>query len=248
MQADVFETMRLAALAATNRKDGHFLRAIFERHKGSSPGLSSAQILVDALHDAGAPYVPVDSSEAGQHFARLAVTNHGYLTFDEFRRAVEQPDSLEAWLDEEATFKLGALAPALRAAVKIHQASSPQECIADPALAPLLAFSEMDEGTIASAIDSSIEAIKKQLLARQSSLRRIFQSKARAHAKRDEFECGQMQVGTIHDFYEGLQGRVGKCKYSLPQACRVSGFAPNSHNRQARPPSIFSKACTKSTA
>jgi hypothetical protein len=133
------------------------------------------------------------------------------LTFDEFKRAVEEPDPLEAWLDQEPTFKLGCLAPALRIAIQAHQASISQECVPDPALDPLLILSELDDEAATSAVDASLQAIKKQLLSKQRTLRHLFRSKSRALAKRSEFVFGQMQVGTIRDFYLGLQGRVGKC-------------------------------------
>lgn len=208
MPAPVFETMRQAALAASQRKDCNFLRSIFDQQRGHSPTLTSAEMFRHALDAAAAPCVP-DSSQSAQHFARFASSIEGHVIFNDFKRAVEQPDALETWLDEESSMKLGALAPALRSAIQMHEASVGCENFADPALAPLLAFSEMDEGTLAMAIDASLEAIKKQLISRQCTLRRIFLSKALAIAKRDEFVCGQMEVGTIQDFYDGLQGRVG---------------------------------------
>ena len=214
MQDLVFESMRLAALTATKRKDHDFLLAVFDYHKGDCPGLSSPQQFRDALAAAAAPCIPVNMSEASQHFSRFAVTNHPFLTFDEFKRAVEQSDTLEAWLDEDATLKLGCLAPALHAAIQAHQVSNPQEpkeSVTDAALAPLLTLIDIEEDTLVAAVDASVEAIKQLLLSRQLSLRRILQSRSRAQQKRSEFECVQMQVGKIHDFYEGLQRCVGTC-------------------------------------
>lgn len=224
MAAEVFESMRHAALAATKRKDDPFLRAVFNQHKDAFPGLSSPQKFRDALAAVAAPCVPADSLEASQRFARLAVSNYSYLTFEEFKRAVEEPDSLEAWLDEEPTFKLGFLAPALRTAIQANQATIPPASVADAALLPLLAVSLLDEGAAILAVEASLEAIQKQLCSKLLSLRRIFQSKCQAQAKCSEFVCGQMQVGTVQDFYLGLQGRVGMCmlRFSLLQA----GFSP----------------------
>jgi hypothetical protein len=221
MAAEVFESMRHSALAATKRKDDMFLRAVFNQHKDAFPGLSCPQKFRDALAAVAAPRVPADSLEASQRFARLAISNHSYLTFEEFKRAVEEPDSLEAWLDEEPTFKLGCLAPALRTAIQASKASMPlpPASVADAALRPLLALSLLDESAAILAVEASLEAIQKQLCSKLLSLRRIFQSKSQAQARRSEFVCGQMQVGTVQDFYVGLQGRVGMCMlcFSLPQ-------------------------------
>lgn len=190
------------------------MRAIFDQFKVCS-GLTSAEVFRDALDAAGAPCVPVDLPQAAQHFAQFSSSNQDYVTFEEFKRAVGRPDSLETWLDEEASFKLGAFAPALRAAIQMQQVSVPLQSCPDAALAPLLVFSDMDEGTLSMAIDASLEAIKKQLISRQRSLRLLLQSKARAHAKRDEFVSGQMEVGTIQNFYDGLQGRVGWLPFTV---------------------------------
>jgi hypothetical protein len=214
MQNAAFETMQRAALAAAQRQQSEHLRAIFDQFKVCS-GLSSAEGFMDALDAAGAPCVPVNLAQAAQYFAQFSSSNQDYVTFEEFKRAVAQPDSLEKWLNEEASFKLGAFAPALRAAIQMQQVSVPLHSCPDPALAPLLAFGDMDEETVSMAIDASLEAIKKQLISRQSSLRLLIQSKARAEAKRDEFVSGQMEVGTIQNFYDGLQGRVGWLPFTV---------------------------------
>lgn len=182
-------------------------------------------------------------SEASQNFSRFAVSNHTFLTFDEFKRAVEQSDTLEAWLDDDATLKLGCLAPALHAAVQAHQSSNPQEAqesATDAALAPLLALITIEEDILVAAVDARVEAIKQLLLSRQLSLRRILQSRSRAQQKRSEFECGQIQVGKIHDFYEGLQGRVGTRSNSREYT--VLHFVLLCNNSQARPACCYSSA------
>ncbi len=97
----------------------------------------------------------------------------------------------------------------------MQHVSAPLHSCPDPALAPLLAFGDMDEEIVSMSIDASLEAIKKQLISRQRSLRLLIQSKARAEAKRDEFLSGQMEVGTIQNFYDGLQGRVGWLPFTI---------------------------------
>jgi len=131
------------------------------------------------------------------------------VTFDAFKRAVEAPDVLESWLDEGTTFKLGALAPALRVAAGSSSSNH------DQSSRLLENMSLLDDAAITSAVEASVAALIKRLKLKRDELKKVFQAKERADAAEsskaagDRLVIAKMKAGTVTDFYEGLAARVG---------------------------------------
>jgi hypothetical protein len=203
--------MLQAALSAVDRSSTEYLLPIFNACKDpATVGITNPASLRQALDRAGAPCIPPDEADAaGEYFKRFDVHGDGCVTFDAFKRAVDAPDVLESWLDEGTTFKLGALAPALRVAAGSSSSNH------DQPFRLLKNMSLLDDATIDLAVDASVAALKKRLKLNREELNRAFQAKERADAADiskaagDRLVVTKMKGGNVADFYEGLAARVG---------------------------------------
>lgn len=202
----------MAAVRLMNRE---CLMQIFLKHKDAAKtGISTPSSFKAVLLEANAPCIPCDDA-LEDHFKRFDVLGDNCIGFDALKRAVETPDALERWLDEGSTFKLGAFAPALRAAISSNRQQPANSGTRDEPLELLRETSVLDESTIDLAVDASVAAIKLRLKAKHAELRSIFQAKERAldlenqKSPNDRLVVAKMKSGDANDFYEGLAARVG---------------------------------------
>jgi hypothetical protein len=204
-----------AAMAAVDRTSSSFLVRAFDKYrKPASEGITSASDFRSALVGVGAPCVPHEHN-VQDFFKRYDTMNDRCVSFDAFKRAVEAPDLLQTWLDE-GSFKLGALAPALRLAMSaLGHSESATKCSNEDFFVSLKAMSVLDQITLDVVVDASVAALKKRLKEKQSELQQIFQAQERAikletdKSTEDRLVIAKMSAGSVGDFFRGLTGRVG---------------------------------------
>ena len=87
-------------VSGNNRRNEHFLRGLFNRHKDASGGLSG-QNLLQALRDAEALNIPTSDQEIIDIIKQFDVNGNGTLEFGEFLQFVNEPDELQVWFSEK---------------------------------------------------------------------------------------------------------------------------------------------------
>lgn len=193
--------------AVCSSTDDH-LRKIFDNYQVTiyvtSPlpksGIVSPISLQNALVNAGARCVPRDGDCLNCFYNQFDVLRDNCVTFDAFKRAAEAPDEVQSWLDEGATFKLGAFAPALRVAAGLNESSDFLE-----------KMSSLDDADIDVVVSASTSAIKKLLKSKRDELRRVFQAKQHAEKAEESMNLTvlKMATGSVNDFFGGLTSLVG---------------------------------------
>jgi hypothetical protein len=180
------------------RKNVAFLREIFDRHKGEGGGLSTAN-LAQALSDADAPVIPDSEEAVAEWISRFDADANALIGFEEFRSGVFAPDELHLWYQE---MSMPMMADALRPLVG---RGSDQ----------LLRVSRLSEAemraawsAVCSRIPDHAEAMHK-LLRQQFETQSDFEHQTQLEMNSGKFAIQKMACGTIDEFHEGLQARVG---------------------------------------
>ena len=184
------------------RMNVNFLREIYDRHKDDSGGLPAAN-LSQALSDADAPIIPDSEDAAADLISRFARTSsarcnaNGKIEFNEYRRCVFAPDQLHLWYQEK---NMPMMADALRPLV--GRSSDQLQLVSKLSAADVRAA----WSAVCARIQDHAEAMHKLL---QLQFETHLELHTQSQMNSGKFTVQKMASGTIVDFHQGLQGRVG---------------------------------------
>ena len=78
----------------------------------------------------------------------------------------------------------------------------------------LARFADVTEDALLAAVDASVESLKQQLLQKHRRIQNSVRAKVRIQQQLDnepgKFCIRKMATGSIDDFHDGLQGRIGE--------------------------------------
>jgi hypothetical protein len=185
-----------AVAKGLKRRETNYLRHVFERHKDHTGSLPSSNLVL-ALTEVDAPVIPESQAAAAESIFRFDCSGAGLMNFGAFERAVNLPDDLVLFCEEQ---QQPLLADALRALV-------------GRGVDQLLRVSQLSPSDMRAAytavcanIPQQSESLFKEL---QRSFAAQFEIQALTATDTNKFNVEKMACGGINDFHEGLTGRVG---------------------------------------
>ena len=161
----------------------------------------SAQQLVNALREVNAPLLLCSERCSPEQIFRLADANtSGSVDLIEFMRIAQLPDDLERILDNH---NLGCFAPALRAYFNFNVGDD-----------QVKHFAQLRREDVFAAAEASIESLKQQLGSVHNLVKAATDKKAQLQEALDKnpnnkFSTFKAAGGTIDDFFDGLEDRIG---------------------------------------
>jgi len=161
----------------------------------------SAQQLVNALTEVKAPFLLCSERCSPEQIFRLADANaSGSVDLIEFMRVAQLPDDLERILDNH---NLGCFAPALRAYFDVKVGDD-----------QVNHFAELRKEDVFAAAEASMESLKQQLGSVHSSVQKATAKRVQLQEALDKnpnskFSTFKAAGGTIDDFFDGLEDRIG---------------------------------------
>jgi ankyrin repeat protein len=173
-------------------------------------GLTS-EALIKALTDVHAP-VLLSSQDCSpkQIFRRADANTSGSVDLIEFMRAAELPDDLEMVLED---LHLAVLAPALRAYLLQYPKAGNDQ---------LNRFSNMRREDLFAAVDASLALLKHQLEVVHTTVKKATETKVQlqeaASKEPTKFSTFKASGGTIDNFFEGLEDRIGSPNLEFKKA------------------------------
>ena len=140
-------------------------------------------------------------------FSTRDVNDDGYLDFQEFKMAVQEPSAIEEWTS--SSFSLSGLAAAaLAPIIDMHPEFKDKE--------PLRAISLCSDDHLRTARGAVMEGLLKVMTSRVLDLKTSFEAmdnkavRMKEDVEQSKFSVGTMSCGDIPSFFEGLGERVGK--------------------------------------
>jgi hypothetical protein len=197
---DFFETTKKVGSHEVTKESA--ARAVFQQ-KADVKGMS-AQQLVNALREVDAPLLLCSERRSPEQIFRLADANaSGSVDLIEFMRVAQLPDDLEMILDNH---NLGCFAPALRAYFKIEVYTYGDDQVKH--------FAQLQKKDVFAAVEASIQSLKQQLESVHSLVKTATDKKdqlkeALVKDPNSKFSTFKAAGGTIDDFFDGLEDRIG---------------------------------------
>jgi hypothetical protein len=162
----------------------------------------------DAFHKVGL----ITSEDEMQRYKRILRLNHAdRLTYNAFKEIARSPSPLEEWVKSSIKFS------------RILTDALPKKKGQDY----LRLISNMTREEINSVVEKTCAQVKSDLGRWATDLKRIFEdmdasqgcNSSAAHFS-NKFQVAQMRGGTIHDFYSGLDERIGDwCTFRIWVYC-----------------------------
>jgi hypothetical protein len=189
---------------------------VFNKHANQATNLMTVDAMTAALLELG---VQLTQDEAAAVFESVDTDENGGLDLQEFTKAINRPSKVQQWIETLP------LAPLLAHCLSFKGGDSSD---------PLREVSGLSADELRASTQAYCESAQKVLADALRDLKKCYDamdalaasSSANGNSK---FQTPKMSAGSVEEFYKGLVGRVGECRFSgiecprvlsLPALCR----------------------------